>query len=54
VFWDLEHPTTQADSLIADLAFDDLQTAPTPEPVSGALAIAGLGLIGIAALRKRH
>jgi phospholipase/lecithinase/hemolysin len=53
VFWDPEHPTTQADSLIADLAFDDLQAAPTPEPVSGALAIAGLGLIGIAALRKR-
>lgn len=51
VFWDLEHPTTEADSLIADLAVDDLQT--TPEPVSGALALAGLGLIGIAALRKR-
>jgi len=51
VFWDLEHPTTEADSLIADLAFDDLQ--PAPEPVSGALAMAGLGLIGIAALRKR-
>ncbi|HEX4771462.1 MAG TPA: SGNH/GDSL hydrolase family protein [Bryobacteraceae bacterium] len=51
VFWDLEHPTTQTDSLVASLAFNDLQ--PVPEPVSGALAIAGLGLLGIAALRKR-
>lgn len=51
LFWDLEHPTTEADSLIADAAFDNLH--PVPEPVSGALALAGLGLIGIAFVRKR-
>jgi phospholipase/lecithinase/hemolysin len=51
-FWDTEHPTTAADALIADAALDDFMAA--PEPVSGALAIAGLGLIGIAGFRRRR
>jgi outer membrane lipase/esterase len=47
LYWDSEHPTTEADSLIASLAAQDL--APTPEPPSitllglGGILAAGLG-----------
>ncbi len=39
LFWDDVHPTTAADALIANLAFNDFVAAPEPE--SFALALAG-------------
>ncbi len=61
-FWDGEHPTTEADSLIAALADQDLINAglapglpgtATPEPA--AFGFAALGLVGIAfrAVRRK-
>jgi phospholipase/lecithinase/hemolysin len=46
LYWDTEHPTTEADSLIASLAAQDL--APTPEPTS--LSLLTLGGIAAASL----
>jgi len=47
LYWDTEHPTTEADSLVASLAYTDLH--PTPEPPSAALL--GLGALGLLAIR---
>lgn len=49
LYWDGEHPTTAADSLVATLAFNDLTA--TPEP--GTLVLFGTGLIGIAGAVRR-
>ena len=46
LYWDTEHPTTQADSLIANLAATDL--AATPEPPS--VALLALGLLSLLTL----
>jgi thermolabile hemolysin len=48
LFWDDEHPTTQADMYIADLALSDLQAAPEPTAI-GLFLLGGCGLV---ALRK--
>jgi outer membrane lipase/esterase len=51
LYWDAEHPTTEADSLVANLAYADL--TPTPEPPSAALlALGGIGLIAIGFSRR--
>jgi phospholipase/lecithinase/hemolysin len=39
LWWDTEHPTTYADSLVANLAYNDLN--PTPEPSSITLLTLG-------------
>lgn len=54
LFWDNEHPTTAADSLIADLAAQDLDAALAPEPSSIILFGIGLGLVAIGFRRKRR
>jgi outer membrane lipase/esterase len=46
LYWDTEHPTTEADSYIASLAAADL--SPTPEPAS--ISLLGLGGIFMAAV----
>ncbi len=51
LYWDSEHPTTQADSLIANLAFQDLN--PTPEPPSITLAALGAVFIFAFAATRR-
>lgn len=48
LFWDNQHPTTAADSLIAAAAADAL----APEPVTIGLAAGGLIVIGFARRRK--
>jgi thermolabile hemolysin len=53
LFWDNEHPTTYADSLLADLAYTDLTgTAPTPEPSS--FVLLGSTLLAAAFISRRH
>ena len=53
LYWATEHPTTAADSLIADLAYID--AAPTPEPPSIALlAIGGIGLLALTRTRQQN
>ena len=49
LYWDSEHPTTEADSLVADLAYSDLN--PTPESPTAILI--GLGLASFALFRTR-
>jgi outer membrane lipase/esterase len=51
LYWDTEHPTTEADSLIAGLANADIQA--TPEPPS--ISLLGLGAVGLFAfVRSRR
>jgi outer membrane lipase/esterase len=47
LFWDVEHPTTAGDALIAQVAFKDLTG--TPEPASLAMMLAGV--IGLCVFR---
>jgi outer membrane lipase/esterase len=51
LYWDAEHPTTQADSLVANLAYNDLN--PTPEPPSITLAALGAAFIFALASTRR-
>ncbi len=51
VFWDGDHPTTAADALVADLAFQDLNAIPEPAGVS--LALLGFSMVCFS-LRKRR
>lgn len=57
VFWDGLHPTTAADALVANLAYNDVQAAFAPEPAALGLFATGfllLILTGIArTLRKK-
>jgi phospholipase/lecithinase/hemolysin len=46
LYWDTEHPTAYADSLVA--SFADQALNPTPEPASGVLA--GIGCAGLLAM----
>jgi phospholipase/lecithinase/hemolysin len=48
LFWDDEHPTTAADTFVANLAFADLSV---PEPAS--IAFAALGLLSLLAWKRR-
>jgi outer membrane lipase/esterase len=51
LYWDEEHPTTEADSLVANLAYADL--APVPEPPSATLlALGALTLLAIRISRR--
>jgi phospholipase/lecithinase/hemolysin len=51
LYWDTEHPTTYADSLVANLAVQDL--TPTPEPPSVTLlALGSIFTVGLAATRR--
>lgn len=53
LYWDAEHPTTEADSLVASLAYQDLN--PTPEPPSFTLlALGSLGLLAIPFSRRKR
>jgi outer membrane lipase/esterase len=49
LYFDAEHPTTQADSLIANLAAQDL--SPTPEPPS--ITLVALGAAALALTRRK-
>ena len=50
LFWDIEHPTTAGDALIADTAYNAFNA---PEPLSAALSLIGLGAV-FAALKLRR
>jgi len=50
LFWDAEHPTTAADSLIANLALSDIRAI--PEPAS--FALTGLAFLAAAGILKRR
>jgi phospholipase/lecithinase/hemolysin len=50
LFWDTEHPTTAADSLIANLALSDIRA--TPEPAS--FALTGLAFLMAGVVLKRR
>lgn len=62
IYWDDEHPTTEADSCIASVAYNNLLGTPsaatcaavtTPEPASYALLLVGAcGLFGIRRVRR--
>jgi len=53
LYWDGAHPTTYADSFIANLAFQNL--TPTPEPPSLALfALGSIFTLGLVHARRRH
>lgn len=58
VFWDGEHPTTAADALVAQLAYDDftgVNSAAVPEPMNFGLSLAGLcGLLAACRLRRKN
>lgn len=50
LFWDMEHPTTAGDALIANLAYADLNA---PEPLSAGLMLIGIGAVLAAAKLRR-
>jgi phospholipase/lecithinase/hemolysin len=50
LFWDDQHATTAADSLIADLALADIRA--TPEPAS--FALTGAAFLATAVILKRR
>jgi len=51
LYWDSVHPTTEADALVANLAFQDL--SPTPEPPSITLvAVGAIFVFGFATIRR--
>jgi phospholipase/lecithinase/hemolysin len=51
LYWDNEHPTTEADSLVANLAYQDLTT---PEPPSVTLvALGAIFTLSLAFIRRR-
>jgi phospholipase/lecithinase/hemolysin len=53
LYWDTEHPTTYADSLVASAAFQAL--TPTPEPPSVVLiGLGGIFVVTGAFARRRH
>jgi phospholipase/lecithinase/hemolysin len=52
LFWDMEHPTTAGDALIADLAAQELDATLAPEPASMTLFAIGLGLVAVGHRRK--
>jgi phospholipase/lecithinase/hemolysin len=52
LFWDTQHVTTAANQLIADAAFETLETESIPEPTTH-LGLLGLGVLGIT-LRASH
>jgi len=58
LYWDGLHPTTYADSLVANLAYEDAFGAPvgvTPEPPTAALfALGGAGLLVLWCSRRNH
>jgi phospholipase/lecithinase/hemolysin len=57
LYWDSEHPTTYADSLVANLAFQDAFGAPvvTPEPPTiTLLALGGAGLLMLGWSRRNQ
>lgn len=45
LFWDGEHPTTAADALVANLAYEDVQAAAAPEPAALGLMATGFLLV---------
>ncbi len=51
LFWDVQHPTTAGDALIANLAYSDLNAV--PEPLSAGLWLAGFVAV-FAALKLRR
>jgi phospholipase/lecithinase/hemolysin len=53
LYWDGEHPTTYADSLVATLAYDDAfgPASSTPEPPT--ILLVGAAAIGLLMLRRR-
>lgn len=56
LFWDSLHPTTAADALVAQLAYDDLiASTAVPEPLNAGLAIVGLcGILAARQLRRKN
>ncbi len=58
VFWDGEHPTTAADALVAQLAYNDaFGTAPAgvPEPLNAGLSLVGLcGIFAAYKIRRKN
>jgi phospholipase/lecithinase/hemolysin len=48
--WDGLHPTTAADALVANLAYNDVQAAFAPEPAAMGLMVVGALLMGAAGL----
>ncbi len=51
LFWDAQHVTTAANQLIADTAFETLDSQSVPEPASG-LGILAFGVLGAGAALK--
>jgi phospholipase/lecithinase/hemolysin len=54
LFFDGEHPTTAADALVSDAAFDALTATAAPEPAAIGLAALGLAVLCVAATRARR
>ncbi len=58
LFWDGTHPTTAADALVAQLAFDDIEGIPpvtsVPEPADALLLCSGIGSIWFLSRKKRR
>lgn len=53
LFWDDKHPTTAGHALVANLAYNDLNASPVPEPMSLAFTALGLGALLMAARVRR-
>lgn len=49
LFWDMEHPTTATDALVADATIAAIQDAPEP----ATLVLGAAGLLGFAFIRRR-
>lgn len=54
LYFDSEHPTTSADSLVADLAYEDLTGSPAPTPEPSTLVLLASGLAGVGAVVRRR
>lgn len=55
LFWDDEHPTTAADALIAQLAYNDFTgVSPTSVPEPATVALIAFGGVALARLKRRR
>jgi phospholipase/lecithinase/hemolysin len=54
LFWDDRHPTTAADALLANLAYNELVGTTVPEPATGVIVLIGAAILGTVRFGRRQ